>query len=57
MKQHMHNKFIQRYLGERARMVSPQEQLLDTMHRLLERSNPDILEVQKRYEIVRVANF
>ena len=45
------NKFIRRYLEQHSRKMSPQEQLHDSMHRLLERSNPDVLDLQKHYEV------
>ena len=44
------NKFIQRYLDKYSRSTSPEEQLIDTMNRLLERSHPEVLWLQKYYE-------
>ena len=43
------NKFIRCYLDKYSRSTSPEERLIDTMNRLLERSNPGVLRLQKYY--------
>ena len=42
------NKFVRRYLERFSRKTSPIQQLTDTMSRLLERSDPEVLHLQRK---------
>ena len=51
------NEFVRRYLERFSRKTSPIQQLTDTMSRLLERSDPEVLYLQRKMKKRIVCNI